>query len=257
MNANKDIPVKSTDTLAWVSNAVLMLTAVVACGGNGSNAEAQETGNSTANGSSSEASAGGSTTRTQNTGIGGKASATKSTANPSCSSVSLGLGSRCPAVEQCMRSQCSSQLTSCYGDEDAKGNRTGGLCQSYTSCIEGCNCESACVRDCSAQEDQACRDCTSTILDCVQASCVSEATACVNNVLGGTAGAPSVVRSSGVAGSFSAAGAASVEKHTCVDLQACCARLTGTAQTNCQTYYSTAASYGDSGCSLAWRSMGC
>lgn len=251
---------KTTEILAWISDTGFILSAMVACGGNASSTETQETGNTTASGGSShvEASAGGSTTRsTQNNGIGGKAASTKSSSNPSCSSVSLSLGSRCPAVEQCMKTQCSSQLTTCYGDEDAKGNRTGGLCQAYTSCVEACNCESACVRDCSAQETQDCRDCTSTILDCVQSSCVDEATACVGNVLGGTAGAPSVVRSSGVAGSFSAAGSAAVEKHTCADLQACCARLTGTAQTNCQTYYSTAASYGDSGCNLAWRGMGC
>src|SRR5512145_2660 len=140
--------VKPTEILAWISNATLIVAATAACGGNASNTDAQDTGNVMANGGGfyAEASAGGSTTRsTQNHGTGGRTATTKSTTNPSCSSISLSIGSRCPAVEQCMKTQCSSQLTSCYGDEDANGSRMGGLCQAYTSCVEGCNCESACV----------------------------------------------------------------------------------------------------------------
>jgi len=250
--------VKSMGIFVWTRVIILTLTAVAACGGNDETGGTPEADGPFSTGGAFAPTTGGNAARGgQSNGIGNRTSTTRAASSASCDSALASLGARCPAADQCTKNRCSSQLTTCYGNADANGRRAGGHCQAYTSCTEACNCESSCISGCASQQDQTCRDCVTEILDCAQTSCSNEATACIDGILGGFGGSPNAAGTASAAGSVAIAGAAAGSRHTCADLQACCARLTGTAQTNCQTYYPTASSYGDTGCNLAWSSFGC
>jgi hypothetical protein len=258
--------VKSTNILLFTRVVALTISGAAACGGDatGGKSSAPDSaiaaGGQSAASSASNAAPGGqiSAAGGQISAAGGRTAASSSTSTATCDSALASIGSTCPAVQTCMSTQCSIQLTACFGEADASGHRAGGECQSYTSCVDACSCNSSCMQNCSSQQTQTCRDCTTTVLDCVQLTCADETTQCVGIFLG-TGGSPNGAGAggSGSVGAAGSAGAGDASRHTCADLQACCTRLTGTAQTTCQTYYGTAASYGDSGCNLAWRSLSC
>jgi hypothetical protein len=165
------------------------------------------------------------------------------TSSSDCSTLWVGTGLPagwdCPAAEDCVDVDCASELADCYGSGYANADYAGSPCEAHMACVEACNCDSACIETCISQMEQSCSDCQATVRACAEASCADEAVDCAVAALG--------------AGDAGTGGAGSV--HTCADLVECCARLTDTAQSNCETVH--AAVSDDALCNLAWDNLGC
>jgi hypothetical protein len=217
---------------------------LAACGGDAeSSASTASGGGGQLGGNTSQASptggatlGGGSSTGGRPAGSGGTASS--SSCDPAVIATGLPADTDCPQVVSCAQTRCATNAELCYGTGYTSGNYANGQCQPYVTCIAGCDCEATCASNCASQRDQQCTTCIDTLTQCTSQMCLAEALACA---LAGAGGA----------------GGGSTSSYTCAELLACCARLSGTPATNCQTAYAYASALGNTYCNLAWGYLGC
>lgn len=205
---------------------------VIACGsssGSGTGGSAGTAGNpgAGAGGASGASGASGATGGSAGTTVG-TGGAAGSTGTGGCATGGVpGANSSptCQALNDCETTKCSSQLAQCFGAGYANGNFAGGQCQALAACIGNCNCNSTCVAGCSGSLDATCTSCLLAANQCITSICAAEQQACTG--MSPDAGLPSLDASFGF-DAFTGGG-------TCTDLRACCATLSGTQQTQCNT----------------------
>lgn len=108
----------------------------------------------------------------------------------------------------CIRSQCASQLQTCYGSSFDKGT-FGGACGDAMTCGRACGCDdSSCSKKCKESDD--CKSCQNTLVQCLTQcvpSCAKQSGPITTPVTPDDAGTSTTPTTSG---------------KTCADLSACC-----------------------------------
>lgn len=232
---------------------------VVACGGSsndGGSSSTAGTGGTTSSTAGSSSSSAGSTARGGSTNNGSGGTTVTSTGGTSAKGGSTGSGtagtstgtggacnftmdptnpmSGCPAFDSCVETNCKGSLDTCTG--------ANGPCADTVKCGNACNCDSDCISTCTDNESAACKQCVTPYVSCITSKCFNEALSC--NGTGGTG--------SGTGGTFGTGGTGfdfDAGSYTCADLAACCKKLSGANQTNCNQ---VVASGFDLACSLSY-----
>lgn len=70
------------------------------------------------------------------------------------------------ACGQCLRDNCNTQYTTCYGANWDKGDATGGNCGSFLACNCACNENETCLAGCMANLPPACTACQDAVSAC-------------------------------------------------------------------------------------------
>lgn len=133
----------------------------------------------------------------------------------------------CPEYVSCAENKCKAEYKQCLGDNFMSADFSGSPCESYMTCVLGCDCDQSCLSNCYANMPADCKNCmTGPLTSCVSSNCSAELQQCAGT--GGTGGS-----SSG---------------GTCADLAACCSSLSGSDQTQCQSTYDSVKAGGDAAC---------
>jgi len=65
----------------------------------------------------------------------------------------------CSTISTCVANRCAADAVSCAGTNYAQGDFSGGICDKYYACVQGCKCDKLCVDKC----DPVTLDCASCI----------------------------------------------------------------------------------------------
>jgi hypothetical protein len=128
--------------------------------------------------------------------------------------------------QSCLNQACDTYYRVCFGPDYASGIYNDGPCSSYYNCVNGCGCNDAVCQTSCGQPPVTCTECLAGPLQvclarsgCTQPACDTPVYDAGSNVTG-----------------------------ACNRLAACCATLTGSAQTQCSTLYQNLSPAGDSTC---------
>lgn len=182
-------------------------------------------------------------------GTGGAASADASATPPAVTpagsgviiacGVTQGSGRTCTGVDDfvtCVRSRCGTELTRCFGADDAAAQFAGSVCAEYATCATFAPdpCGAACTKS------LACDACLTTAAACIQGS------GCPVPFCTGGEITPEPEPEPGDGG-----GAGVPIAGTCGELEACCASLEGSGRSACtRTLADARARGGDADCAV-------
>jgi hypothetical protein len=193
-------------------------------------------------------------------GNGGKKSSNLSAADVAggaCEMMSGGDDSECKGVDEyseCTQNKCAAEYKTCLGAGYAKGDFSGGKCETYFSCIN--DSKDKCQNDC--ERDAACTACfVSTLATCVASAgctyptCTTGGNAGKGSATGGGSGGSGESGKSG-----GTAGITGTGNKTCKELESCCNSLPASQKEPCVLAYNNAKGLGDAACSGVYSVFG-
>lgn len=125
--------------------------------------------------------------------------------------------------QSCQQAACDGQYRSCYGPDYARSIYNGGPCSSWQTCVDRCNCDTACQTSCG-QAPVTCLDCIVGTLEPCTTAAACDPLQCTVDAGTGSVGA-------------------------CERLARCCSSLADQAlRAQCTTLYTNLAPAGDEIC---------